>query len=64
MAKHDIEVTIDENGKIELHVVGHKGKGCLKLLDEFEKALGKRTGDARPTDEMYQSETQTQKTGR
>lgn len=35
-----IEITIAADGKITTKVNGVKGKGCLELTKELEKALG------------------------
>ena len=58
MAKHDIEVTIDAKGEVEFHAKGMKGKGCLSILKEFEKALGKQVAEPTPTAEMTETVSQ------
>jgi len=64
MAKHEIEVTISPTGEVEFHLQGLKGKGCLKILEEFERALGKAKGAPKGTAEMYETEKVTGKVGR
>lgn len=36
----EIEVTINKNGQVILHVKGAKGETCLELTDDLEKTLG------------------------
>jgi hypothetical protein len=50
--KHDLEVTIDEEGNVVLEAHGLQGRSCLPALNELVKALGK-AGDPTPTLEMY-----------
>lgn len=64
MGRHEIDVTIGADGEIEFHMKGMKGKGCLKVLEEFEKALGKVKSAPTPTAEMYQTEQAKGKVGR
>ena len=40
MEIQEIEVTIDRDGKVSLHVRGVKGKKCLELTRPLEEALG------------------------
>ena len=54
MAKQEVEVTIEEDGTVEFKAHGFKGKGCLKALEELQKALGAARGAPKPTPEMYE----------
>jgi len=36
----EIEVTIDENGQVQIHVRGIKGDACLDITRPLEQALG------------------------
>jgi hypothetical protein len=36
----EIEVTIDENGQVQIHVRGVKGEACLNITRPLEQALG------------------------
>jgi hypothetical protein len=36
----EIEVTIDENGQVQIHVIGIKGDACLEITRPLEQALG------------------------
>ncbi len=38
--KEEIEITINENGEVELHVQGVPGSDCMKLTADLEEALG------------------------
>jgi hypothetical protein len=40
MEIQEIEVTIDKNGQVKIHVRGAKGKKCLDLTRDLELALG------------------------
>ena len=40
MEIQEIEVTIDKNGQVVLHVRGAKGKVCTDLTGDLEAALG------------------------
>ena len=40
MEVQEIEVTIDENGQVQIHVSGVKGEACLEITRPLEQALG------------------------
>jgi hypothetical protein len=40
MEVQEVEVTIGKNGKVEVHVRGVQGKGCLEITRALEAALG------------------------
>lgn len=40
MELQEIEVVIGKNGQVEISVRGVKGKACLDITGELEKALG------------------------
>jgi len=40
MEIQEIEITIEKNGQVKLHVRGAKGATCLDLTQELEQALG------------------------
>lgn len=40
MDLQEIEVTINKNGQVEIHVRGVKGDACLDLTQSLEAALG------------------------
>jgi hypothetical protein len=40
METQEIEVTIDKNGQVQVHVRGVKGDQCLDLTNGLEAALG------------------------
>jgi hypothetical protein len=37
---HEIEVTINKNGQVQIRVRGVKGTQCLDITEDLEKALG------------------------
>jgi Protein of unknown function (DUF2997) len=40
MDVQEIEVTIDKNGQVQIHVLGATGPSCLDLTQGLEAALG------------------------
>lgn len=54
-AKHELEIEISPNGKVEVVVKGAKGKKCLDYVQIFS-AIGK-VSDQKPTGEFYEPET-------
>lgn len=40
MEVQEIEVTIGKNGKVQVHVRGVQGEGCLEITRALEAALG------------------------
>jgi hypothetical protein len=53
-AKHELEIEIDAQGKIQVHVKGAKGKQCLEYIKIFN-TIGK-TSDQQTTSEYYEPE--------
>jgi hypothetical protein len=56
MAEHRIEITIDQDGKINAATEGIKGEMCLDKLQELLGELGD-VDSVFKTDEYYQKET-------
>lgn len=56
MAKHTIEIEWDKDSNPIFHVKGVKGKGCTKIIEEIERALGRKVGDVKYSAEYYQAE--------
>lgn len=40
MEMHEIEITINKDGQVEVQVRGVKGKACLDITKPIEDALG------------------------
>jgi hypothetical protein len=55
MEVEEIEITIGKNGQVKLHVRGMKGKKCLTLTEELEKALGNNILERQLTAEALDS---------
>jgi hypothetical protein len=55
MAEHRIEITIDQNGKINASTEGIKGEMCLDKLQELLGELDDMDSVTK-TDEFYQKE--------
>jgi hypothetical protein len=56
MAEHRIEITIDQDGKINASTEGIKGEMCLDKLQELLGAWDDMDSVSK-TDEFYQKET-------
>jgi hypothetical protein len=57
--QEELEIEIDANGRVQVHVKGMPGKRCLDYLKVFQDLLGPVT-DQRPTEEFYQETVQTE----
>jgi hypothetical protein len=55
MEIEEIEITIGKNGQVRLHIRGIKGKKCLELTEELEKALGNEILDRQLTPEALEN---------
>ena len=55
--KHEIDITIDDDGNVTFMVKGVKGKKCLEITKDLEEALG-IVRSREKTQEFYQTETQ------
>lgn len=40
MELQEVDVFIDKKGNVSIEVRGVKGMSCIKITDDFEKALG------------------------
>jgi len=52
----EIDVYIQQDGTVRIEVRGVKGKSCLNLTENIEKALGGQVINREHTDEYYQQE--------
>jgi hypothetical protein len=64
MAKHEIEVEIDQDGNVRLAAHGIQGKACLPILHDLQVALGEAKAPPTPTQEMHAVATVTGKVKR
>jgi hypothetical protein len=55
METQEIEVTIDRDGNVKLHVRGVKGEACQALTKDLEDALGGEIIEREATAELYES---------
>ncbi len=55
MPEREYELTIAPNGEVELHIKGHKGKGCLDIVKMFETIVGDKKSQ-QLTSEFYEPE--------
>ena len=56
MDLQEVEITIDENGQVTIHVRGVKGQACLDLTAELEAALGGEVIEREMTPEAIEPE--------
>lgn len=54
MELQEIEITIDRNGAVGIHVRGVKGRACLDLTRPLEAALGGRVETRELTPEAHE----------
>ena len=54
----EIEVTIDENGKVDIDLNGFHGKGCDEIAKKLAKAMGSIVNIDKKCD-FYKQEVQT-----
>lgn len=59
MERHEIEIEIQRNGEVKVHVQGAKGKQCMKYV-EFLKSLVGEVKDVQLTHEYYEPEPRLQ----
>ncbi|MBL9167300.1 MAG: DUF2997 domain-containing protein [Verrucomicrobiales bacterium] len=52
MSQREFDITIGPDGKVELHVSGYEGKGCLEAVRFFEQIIG-RVQSRQETTEFY-----------
>ncbi|MFC1705216.1 DUF2997 domain-containing protein [Planctomycetota bacterium] len=57
--KHEIDITIDDDGNVSFEVKGVKGKRCHEITKELVEALGVVI-KSENTSEFYQTDTQQQ----
>lgn len=55
MELQEIEVFIDENGRVQIEVHGVKGKKCLALTEDLEAALGGEIEERQMKPEAYET---------
>ncbi len=51
--KQELEITIDDEGNVQIKVIGASGPSCLDLTKDIEAALGVVT-DRQRTSDFYQ----------
>lgn len=54
----EVECTVNTDGTVEIDMIGFKGKGCEKILDELAKALGQKV-DTKVKPEYYEQDATT-----
>lgn len=56
--KEELEITIDKNGEVQIHVQGVDGGSCLELTKELEEALGIVRGREKTSEYYKEGETE------
>jgi hypothetical protein len=55
MEVQEIDVQIDKDGKVQIHVRGVKGEACLALTADLERALGGVVVSRESTPEAFEA---------
>ena len=58
----ELEIEIDETGKVKVHVRGLPGKACLNYVEVFRTLLSGSVKDQELTPEYYEAEVTTKNT--
>ena len=53
MAKQELEITVDPEGRVSIKVRGVRGKGCIDLTKPLEDALGSEIESRTYTPDYY-----------
>jgi hypothetical protein len=56
MAKHEVEIEINSQGEVKVHIKGAKGKACMEYAKWLTQVVGK-VKDQKLTSEYYEPET-------
>lgn len=56
MEIQEIDVFIEQDGTVKIEVRGVKGKKCISLTEDIEKALGGQIEEREYTPDYYQEE--------
>ncbi len=57
MERHELEIVIDQQGRVTVEVKGAKGPACLEYVELFEKNVGRVRSKTR-TSEYYEAPRQ------
>ena len=52
---HEAEITVDQDGNVEIDLKNYHGKGCSEVADAFAKALGKKVKEKNKA-EFYETD--------
>ena len=55
MPQREFDITIGNDGSVELHIQGYKGKRCLEAMRMFEQIVGELKSQQN-TSEFYEPE--------
>lgn len=55
MPQREFDITIGADGRVQVHVQGYKGQGCLDAVKLFQQIVGE-IQEQRATSEMYEPE--------
>jgi uncharacterized protein YktA (UPF0223 family) len=54
MPMHELDITIDPQGRVKVHVKGAKGKKCLEYVELFKEILQGEVKEKQLTSEYYE----------
>jgi len=57
MPQREFDITIESDGRVQLHVHGYKGKSCLEAVQMFERIVGE-IQTQQMTSEFYEPDEQ------
>lgn len=58
MPQHEVEIEINQQGKVKVHVKGAKGKACMEYAEWLAQVVGK-IDEQTQTSEYYEPEVKT-----
>lgn len=56
MNPHELDITIDKTGKVQVHIQGIKGKNCMEIAKILQQIVGKMV-NTKQTAEFYEPES-------
>jgi len=57
--REELDIVLNADGTVKIHVKGARGKKCLEVMKKIEKELGFVT-EQRYTPEYYETDTESQ----
>ena len=54
MSMHELEITVQQDGRVKVHIQGAKGASCDEYVKLLEEILNSSTEDLERTAEFYE----------